>query len=48
VLFADRAGKGMIEELELNGPHRKIVAKKPFAYLAPRLELASCADPKEN
>jgi len=38
----------VIEEIEFDGAHREIVAKKAFAYLSPQLELASCAIPKEN
>jgi len=48
LLSADRTCKRVIEEIEFDGAHREIVAKKAFAYLSPQLELASCAIPKEN
>jgi hypothetical protein len=48
LLSADRTCKRVIEELEFDRAHGKIVEKKAFAYHSPKLELASCAIPEED
>ena len=41
VLFAERAGKGMVEEIEFDGAARgKMVTKTAFAFLSPPPKVA--------
>ena len=39
MLFAEWTGKRVVKEIEFDGAHGEIVAKKPFAYHSPRIEL---------
>jgi hypothetical protein len=39
LLFAERADKGMVKEIEFDGAHGRNGNKKAFAYPSPRIEL---------
>jgi hypothetical protein len=41
VLFAEGAGKGMVEKIEFDRAHCGIVTKKVFAYLSPWTRIGS-------